>query len=98
MRERGRDELDERFGIIRGDVLVRERRAERPRMRGLRNRPIARDPQRFLLDALAAALQNLRLAAVEQASQALLEAAIDDGVHCVVQSNGVTVQRHEDPH
>ena len=55
-----RDQLDQRLGIVRGDVFVGERRAERARMRRLRDAPVGRDAQRFLLDALAAALNDLR--------------------------------------
>ena len=36
LRERRRHQLDERFGKIRGDVLVRQRGAERARMRRVR--------------------------------------------------------------
>ena len=49
------------------------------RVRGLRERPVRHDAQRLLLDALAAALQDLRLAAVDQCGQAPLEDAIDAG-------------------
>ena len=54
-----RDELDQRLGIVRGDVLVGERGAQRARMRRLRDAAVGRDAQRFLFDALAAALNDL---------------------------------------
>ena len=71
LRERRRDELDERFGEIRGDVLVRQRRAERGAgARCCASRAVRRDAQRLLLYALAPALQDLRLAAVDEGGEA----------------------------
>ena len=76
-RESGRHQLDQRFGIIRRDVLVGERRSERARVRGLRQAPHGRDPQRLLLHTLAPALQQLGLTAVDERGEAPLEDAID---------------------
>src|SRR5262249_53969148 len=76
LRERWRHELDQRFGKIRRDVLVRERGAELARMRRLRKLPARRHAQGFLLHALAPALQNLRLATVDEGREAPLEDAI----------------------
>src|SRR5690606_644349 len=50
--KRGRDELDQRFGIVGRDVLVSQRRTERRRMRALLDPALRRDPQRLFLDAL----------------------------------------------
>src|SRR5579862_4565925 len=72
-----RHELDERFGIVRRDVLVGERRAQQRRVRRLRDAAGGIDAQRFLLDPLAPALEDLRLAAVDQAGKASLKDAID---------------------
>ena len=59
--ERGRNQLDQRFRVVRGDVLVRERRAERARVRTLLDAPVGGNAQRFLLHAFQAALQDARL-------------------------------------
>ena len=79
--EGGRHQLDQRLGIVGGDVLVGERRAQRPRMRRLRDAPVGGDAQRLLFDALAAALDDLGLAAVDQRRQGLFELAVDGGSH-----------------
>ena len=76
-----RDQLDQRLGIVGGDVLVGERRAQRARMRRLRDAPVGRHAQRFLFDALAAALDDFGLAAVDQRRQGLFELAVDGGTH-----------------
>jgi hypothetical protein len=58
-------------------VLVRQRGPERDRVRRVRKVTVRGDAQRFLLYALAAALKNLWLAAVDEGGEASLEDAID---------------------
>jgi hypothetical protein len=79
--ERGRNQFDQRFGIIRGDVFVREGRAECARVRSLGDAPRRRDAQRFPFDALAPTLDDAGLAAVDQRRECLFELAIDGGAH-----------------
>ncbi len=74
-----RHQLDQRFGVIRRDVLVRERGAELARMLALLDVTVERDAQRFLLDALQSALQDARLARVDERREPPLELAIDAG-------------------
>ena len=76
-----RDQLDQRLGIVGGDVFVGERRAEGARMRRLRDTPVGRHAQRLLFDALAAALDDFGLAAIDQRRQGLFELAVDGGTH-----------------
>src|SRR5256884_5759462 len=73
VRERGRDQLDQRLGIVRGDVPAGEGGAEQGRVRRSRQAPVRQHPQRFLLDTLASALQDLRLPAVDQGGEVSLE-------------------------
>ncbi len=79
--ERGRHQLDQRLGIVRGDVVVRERGAERGGMRRLRDVAVGRDAQGFLFDALAPALNDPGLAAVDQRREGVFELAVDGGAH-----------------
>jgi hypothetical protein len=53
------DELELRLGEVRGDVGVRERRAERRRMRCVGERAVGTDPQALLLDAAAKRAERL---------------------------------------
>jgi hypothetical protein len=75
-RERRRDELDERFRIVGRDEGVRERRAERARMRRLRDAPLGRDAERLALDPLEAAGQDAALAGIYESREAALELAV----------------------
>src|ERR1039457_3592606 len=79
-REGRRHKLDQRLGVVRRDVLVGERRAERARMRGFDDVPAARDAQRLLFHSLAAALQDLRLAAVDESGKSSFELTVDTGL------------------
>ena len=72
-----RDQLGQRFRIVGGDVRIGQRRAQRARVRRLRDVAIGRDPQRFALQAAPAARDQPLLAAVHQRSQAPLIHAID---------------------
>jgi hypothetical protein len=71
-----RDELDQRLGIVGGDVRVRQRRAKRRRVRCLRNAPGGRHAQRLALDALAPAREDAALAGVDQACEPAFELAV----------------------
>jgi hypothetical protein len=51
------DQLQLRFAVIRGDVRVRQRRAQRRRVRGQCQAAIGQRTQAFLLDPAAYALQ-----------------------------------------
>src|SRR6185437_14679284 len=77
--ERRRDQLDQRLGIVGRDVLTGERGAERAWVRRRSEASLRRDAQGLLLQALAAALEDLRLAAVDERGQAPLEGDIEAG-------------------
>jgi hypothetical protein len=72
-----RDQLDQRFGIVGGDVRIGQRRAQRARMRRLRDMAIGRHPQRFALQAAPAARDQALLAAVHQRGETAFIHAID---------------------
>jgi hypothetical protein len=76
-RESRRHQLDQRLGIIRRDVNIGECRAQGPRVGGGCQRAIGTHAQRFLLDTLAATLQDLRLTVVDECGQSPLKGAID---------------------
>ena len=71
--ERRCHELDQGFRVVGRDVRMGQRRAERARMRRLRDMPLRRDPERLPLDALQAAREHALLARVHQAGQAAFE-------------------------
>ncbi len=71
--ERRRDQLDQRLGKIRGDVLVGERCPESRRVRRLHDVAGGRDAQRLLLDALAAAAQHAALPRIDEPREPALE-------------------------
>ena len=75
--ERRRDELDQRLGIIRRNVIIGERRAECRGMRRGRDATFGGDAQGFLLDPTTAALQQRGIAGIDQRRQAALKDAID---------------------
>src|SRR6185437_11982613 len=77
--ERRRDQLDQRLGIVGRDVLTGERGAERAWVRRRSEASLRRDAQGLLLQALAATLEDLRLAAVDERGQAPLEGDIEAG-------------------
>ena len=79
--ERRGDQLDQGLGKIGRDVLVRERRAERGRMTGLRDLARGRDAQRFLLDAFAPAAQHRPFAGIDESRQPALEFLVDHVTH-----------------
>ncbi len=64
--ERRRDQFDQRLGVVGRDVLVGQRRTELTGVRSRGKTPVRGHPQRLLLDALAAPLENFGLAAVDQ--------------------------------
>ncbi len=72
-----RDQLDQRFGIVGGDVRIGQRRAERMRMRRLRDVAIRPHTQRFALQPPAPARDQTLLAAVHQRRQPTFVHAID---------------------
>ena len=74
--ESRRDQLDQRFGIIGGDVLVRERRAEARGMRRLRDGPSGVRAA-TLFDPLEPALQDAGAAGVDHAGETALEGSVD---------------------
>ena len=76
-RERRRHELDQGFRVVGRDVRVGQRRAERRRMRRLRDLPVGRDPERLPLDPLQAARKHAALAGVHEAGQAAFEGAVE---------------------
>ena len=75
VRERRRDQLDQRLGVVGGDVLVGQGRPEGPRVGGLRDQALGGDPQGFLLGALEAALEGVGGLGVHQGGQAAVEGA-----------------------
>ncbi|CAJ5962074.1 Uncharacterised protein [Burkholderia pseudomallei] len=80
---RRRDQLDERLRIIGRQRRMRERRAERARMRRKRDHPVARHAQAFLLDAAQAVRQLLARRARAQHGKALLQQVCLAGSHVV---------------
>src|ERR1700735_2509585 len=79
-REGRRHQLDQRLGVVCRDVLVGERRAERARMRGLADVTGAGNAQRLLFHALAAALQDVGLAAVDESRKSSFEFTVYAGL------------------
>ena len=68
-----------------------------PRTRGcsaLLDAPVGRDAQRFLLDALQAALQDMRLSRVDERCEAPLEGAIYGGSTHGENQNGMRPSEH----
>ena len=61
-----RDQFDQRFGVVGGDERMRERGAERARMRRGGERTVARHPQAFPLDAAQPLAQSSALRAAGQ--------------------------------
>ena len=77
LRKGGRHQLDQRLGVVGGDVVVRERRPEGSRVWRPRDTPLWRHPERFLLDALQAPLQGALRAAVDQRGKTSFKDAVD---------------------
>ena len=75
--ERRRDQLDQRLGVVGGQVLVAERRAQDPGVGGLGDAALGGDPEGLLLDPLEAALQGGGGAAVDQGPQAAFVGAVE---------------------
>ncbi len=67
----GRDQFDQRFGIVGRQRRMRERRTERARMRRERDHPVARHAQAFLFDAAQAVGQMLPRRARAQRVEAI---------------------------
>ena len=68
-----RDQFEQRLGIVGGQRRMRERRAERARMRRQRELAVVRDAQAFLFDAAQAASSARRAAGLRQHGQAVRE-------------------------
>ena len=79
--KRRRDQLDQRLGEVRGDVLVGERCAERRRVAALGDLSRRRYAQRFLFHAFAPAAQHAALPAIDEAGQPTLEFFVDHVTH-----------------
>ena len=77
VRKGRRDQLDQGLGVVSRERGIRERRAQRLRVRRLRNPALRRDPQRLLLHPLQPALQRGVGAAVDQPREAALESAVE---------------------
>src|SRR5580698_3881931 len=75
--ERRRDQLDQRFGEIGGDVFIGQRRAQRLGMPRLNDVPRGRDAQRLFFNALAAAAQDAPFAGIDEPGEAALEFPIN---------------------
>ena len=76
--ERRRDQFDQRFGKIRGDVFVGQRRAQGLRMARLGNLTRRANPQRLLFHALAAAAQYRPFAGIDESGKPPFEISIHD--------------------
>ncbi|MNC22672.1 hypothetical protein D3C75_706790 [compost metagenome] len=66
----GGDELQQRLGIVGGDLRVGQRRAQRLRVRGQRQVAGGIDAQAFLLQAVAAVAQQVTLFGTVEQGQA----------------------------
>ena len=72
-----RDQLDQRLGVVGGQVLVGERRAQGLGV-GRRGDPALRgDPEGLLLDALQSALEGGGRPAIHEGAQASVEGAVE---------------------
>ena len=76
-RERRRDELDQGFRVVGRDVRVGQRRAERSRVRRLRDPPVGRDPERLPLHPFQAARQHAVLTGIHEPRKAAFEGAVE---------------------
>jgi hypothetical protein len=69
----GRDQFEQRFGIVGGERWMRERRTERAWMRRQRELAVPRHAQAFFFDAAQAAYQRVAPRAGGQHGQAVRE-------------------------
>ena len=67
------DEFQQRFGIVRGDIRMGQRRAQFPGVRSVRQQALVGDPQAFLLDATANVSQGGGGFGIQQCLDSLAE-------------------------
>nr|GFA41509.1 hypothetical protein [Tanacetum cinerariifolium] len=74
------DELQQRLGVVRSDLLVGQRGTERFRVRSLRQTAFARNAQAFTLDAMQALLQKREIGVLAKQGQAAVEKFAQVGI------------------
>ncbi|MCY1176243.1 hypothetical protein D9M73_165070 [compost metagenome] len=73
------DELQQRLRVVRGDLLVGQRRAESLGVRGLCQATVLGHTQAFALDAVQALLEQGEVVALAEQAQAAVEKFAQDG-------------------
>ena len=71
--ERRRDQFEQRFGVIGGDVRMRQCRTQAGRVRSLRNAAVGSDAQAFFFQADLAATQYFANIVTEKVSDAIFD-------------------------
>ncbi|MCY1250581.1 hypothetical protein D9M72_642330 [compost metagenome] len=77
--QRRRDELQQRLGIVGGDLFMGQRRAQGFRVRGLRQPGFTGNAQAFTLNTMQALLEQRKVGSLAQQGQAAVEKFAQDG-------------------